>query len=264
MTAVDSATPERGAAPREGAGVRRLAGQTAVVTGGARGIGAAIAQRLSDDGCRVVVWDVVDCAAEPAHSFQPALTQRVDVTAIAAVERAWLDVLARFGQVEILVNNAGINGPVVDTADYPLNAWERVIAVDLTGVFYCCRTVVPHMRQRGYGRIINVSSIAGKEGTAGVCAYCAAKAGVIGFSKALSKELVTAGVTVNCVAPVMTQTELLQQMTPEHIQRARERIPMGRFCTVEEIAAMVAWIASAECSFTTGAVFDLSGGRASY
>jgi 2-dehydro-3-deoxy-L-rhamnonate dehydrogenase (NAD+) len=263
MTEIDSASAARGARVSDAAEVGRLTGQTAVVTGGARGIGAAIAKRLSDDGCRVVVWDVVNCATD-ADAFQPALTQRVDVTDIAGIERAWAEVLAKLGHVEILVNNAGINGPVVDTADYPLHAWEQVIAVDLTGVFHCCRTVVPHMRQRGYGRIVNVSSIAGKEGTAGVSAYCAAKAGVIGFSKALAKELVTAGVTVNCIAPVMTQTELLQQMTPQHIQRARERIPMGRFCTVEEIAAMVAWIASAECSFTTGAVFDLSGGRASY
>jgi NAD(P)-dependent dehydrogenase (short-subunit alcohol dehydrogenase family) len=242
----------------------RLAGQTAIVTGGARGIGLAIAQRLTEEGCRAVIWDVDVSSLTGAASFQPALAQHVDVTNCASIERAFSEAVARFGRIEILVNNAGINGPVAETTDYPLDAWDKVIAVDLTGVFYCCRVVVPHMRERGYGRIVNVSSIAGKEGTAGVSAYCAAKAGVIGFAKALARELATAGVTVNSVTPVMTETELLKQMTPEHIERARKRIPMERFCTVEEIAAMVAWIASPECSFTTGGVFDISGGRATY
>jgi 2-dehydro-3-deoxy-L-rhamnonate dehydrogenase (NAD+) len=241
---------------------RRLSGQTAIVTGGARGIGAAIARRLTDDGCQVVVWDMVD--VPPAEGWRPAMAQRVDVSDFEAIRRALADVLDRFGGVEILVNNAGINGPVAEVTEYPLEAWDRVLAVDLTGVFYCCRVVVPHMRERGYGRIVTIASIAGKEGTPGVAAYCAAKAGVIGFSQALARELVTAGVMVNCITPVMTETELLKEMTPEHIARAREKIPMGRFCTVEEISAMAAWIASPECSFTTGAVFDLSGGRATY
>jgi len=241
---------------------RRLSGQTAIVTGGARGIGAAIARRLTDDGCRVVVWDMVDVPA--AQGWRPAMAQRVDVSDFGAIRRALADVLDQFGRVEILVNNAGINGPVAEVAEYPLEAWDRVMAVDLTGVFYCCRLVVPHMRERGYGRIVTIASIAGKEGTPGVAAYCAAKAGVIGFSKALARELVTAGVMVNCITPVMTETELLKEMTTEHIARAREKIPMGRFCTVEEISAMAAWVASPECSFTTGAVFDLTGGRATY
>jgi NAD(P)-dependent dehydrogenase (short-subunit alcohol dehydrogenase family) len=240
----------------------RLSGQTAIVTGGARGIGAAIARRLTDDGCQVVVWDIVDVS--PAQGWRPAMAQRVDVSDFEAIRHALADVLDRFGRVEILVNNAGITGPVAEVTEYPLEAWDRVLAVDLTGVFYCCRVVVPHMRERGYGRIVTVASIAGKEGTPGVAAYCAAKAGVIGFSKALARELVTAGVMVNCITPVMTETELLKEMTPEHIARAREKIPMGRFCTVEEISAMAAWVASPECSFTTGAVFDLSGGRATY
>ena len=241
---------------------RRLSGQTAIVTGGARGIGAAIARRLTDDGCQVVVWDIVDVS--PVEGWRPAMAQRVDVSDFEAIRHAFATVLHQFGGVEIFVNNAGINGPVADVTEYPLDAWHRVLAVDLTGVFYCCRVVVPHMRERGYGRIVTIASIAGKEGTPGVAAYCAAKAGVIGFSKALARELVTAGVMVNCITPVMTETELLKEMTPEHISRAREKIPMGRFCTVEEISAMAAWIASPECSFTTGAVFDLSGGRATY
>lgn len=194
----------------------------------------------------------------------PALAQRVDVTSIASIHSAFAQAVAKFGSIEILVNNAGINGPVAEVTDYPLDAWDRVIAVDLTGVFYCCRAVVPHMRERGYGRIVNVASIAGKEGTPGVAAYCAAKAGAIGFAKALARELATSGVTVNSVTPVMAETELLREMTPAHIAAARSKIPMNRFVTVQEIAAMVAWIASRDCSFTTGGVFDISGGRANY
>ena len=241
-----------------------LLGQTAIVTGGARGIGLAIAQRLTELGCRAVIWDVDVASLGGSGSFQPALAQCVDVTDRASIERAFTEAVARFDHVEILVNNAGINGPVAEMTDYPLDAWDKVLAVDLTGVFYCCRVVVPHMRERRYGRIVNVSSIAGKEGTAGVAAYCAAKAGVIGFAKALARELATDGITVNSVTPVMAETDLLKQMTPEHIAVARSRIPMGRFCTVKEIAAMVAWIGSPECSFTTGSVFDISGGRATY
>jgi len=243
---------------------KRFSGQTAIVTGGARGIGLAIAQRLTEEGCRAVVWDVDVASVTGAGMFHPALAQSVDVVDLTSIERAFAEAVRKFGRIEILVNNAGINGPVVGVTEYPLEAWDKVLAVDLTGVFYCCRVVVPHMRERGYGRIVNMSSIAGKEGNPGVAAYCAAKAGVIGFSKALAQETVTAGVTVNCVTPVMTETEILKQMTPEHIERARGRIPMGRFCSVEEIAALTAWIASPECSFTTGGVFDISGGRATY
>jgi NAD(P)-dependent dehydrogenase (short-subunit alcohol dehydrogenase family) len=239
-----------------------LNGQAAIVTGGARGIGLGIAAELARQGCRVALWDLDFAAAE--IGFGPALEQQVNVTDSAAVERAFATASGELGRIEILVNNAGINGPVADVPSYPLDAWDRVIATDLTSVFYCCRTAVPHMRRHGYGRIVNVASIAGKEGTPGVAAYCAAKAGVIGFAKALAREVVTDGITVNCVTPVMTVTGLLAQMTPEHIEEARAKIPMGRFCAIEEIAAMVAWIASPACSFTTGAVFDLSGGRATY
>jgi 3-oxoacyl-[acyl-carrier protein] reductase len=196
--------------------------------------------------------------------FDPVLRQQVDVSNLESVEQAFAAALEAVETVSILVNNAGINGPVAATWDYPPEAWNRVIAIDLTGVFYCCRAAVPHMRQRGYGRIVNVASIAGKEGMPGIAAYAAAKAGVIGFTKSLAKELADTKVSVNCIAPVITETDLFKQMTPEHIAAAKAKIPMGRFLAVPEIAAMVAWIASPECSFTTGFTFDLSGGRATY
>jgi 3-oxoacyl-[acyl-carrier protein] reductase len=242
-----------------------LAGQSAIVTGGARGIGLGIARRLADEGARVALWDV-DFAGFDAGTagFAPADVQTVNVADIAAVERAFAGTEAALGKVDILVNNAGINGPVLPTWEYPLDAWDRVLAVDLTGVFYCCRVAVPGMRARGYGRIVNVASIVGKEGAPGISAYAAAKAGAIGFTKALARELVGSGVLVNAIAPVITETDLFKEMTPEHIASARAKIPMDRFLRIPEIAAMVAWIAGPECSFTTGFVFDLSGGRATY
>ncbi len=232
-----------------------LSGTTTVVTGGSRSIGRAIADHFGDLGCRLVVWDI-----EPHGSDAMA----VDVADEAAVDQAMADTVEALGHVDILVNNAGVNGPTVPAWDYPLAAWQRVLDIDLTGTFLCCRAVAPHMRARGAGRIVNVASIAGKEGNAQACAYSAAKAGVIGFTKALAKELVGDGVTVNCVTPAMTETALLNEMTPDYIEAVRALIPMGRLCERHEIAAMVAWIASAECSFTTAAVFDLSGGRATY
>jgi 2-dehydro-3-deoxy-L-rhamnonate dehydrogenase (NAD+) len=236
----------------------------AIVTGGARGIGLGISRRLAADGCRVVVWDWDLAPLAGVADFKPAASHKVDVTNYGAVERAAAEVAQMFGQIHILINNAGVNGPVIPTWDYPLEAWNRVLAVDLTGVFHCCRAAVPHMRAKGYGRIVNIASIAGKEGMPGISAYSAAKAGVIGFAKALARELVTAGITVNCLTPGITETELFREMTDEHIASARSRIPMGRFCTVDEIAAMTAYVASPACSFTTGALFDLSGGRATY
>ena len=192
------------------------------------------------------------------------IVQAVNVADLAAVEHAAAATETALGKVDILVNNAGINGPVAPTWEYPPEAWDKVLAVDLTGVFYCCRAVVPGMRTRGYGRIVNVASIAGKEGSPGIAAYAAAKAGVIGFTKSLARELVDSGVLVNAIAPVITETDLFREMTAEHIATARGKIPMNRFLRVPEIAAMVAWIASPECSFTTGFAFDLSGGRATY
>jgi 3-oxoacyl-[acyl-carrier protein] reductase len=242
-----------------------LQGQVAIVTGAARGIGRGIAARLAREGCRVVVWDLDPSAFDAtAAGFVPAAIETVDVSDLASVERAFAATMEQVGGLDILVNNAGISGPVLPVWEYPPEAWDRVLAVDLTGVFYCCRVAVPRMREAGYGRIVNVSSITGKEGSPGIAAYASAKAGVIGFTKSLALELIGSGVLVNCITPVITETDLFRELTPEHIASAKSKIPMGRFLTVDEIAAMVAWIASPECSFTTGATFDLSGGRGSY
>lgn len=242
-----------------------IKGQVAIVTGGVRGIGLAIAKRLAADGCQVVIWDRhVEAFDSHKAGFTPADIQNVDVSHYESVELAWSATVARTGHVDIMVNNAGINGPVTPVWDYPLDAWSKVLAVNLSGVFHCCRVATPSMRAAGYGRIINVASAAGKEGVPGIAAYAAAKHGVVGFTKSLSRELSTSGVLVNCIAPVMTETDLLKEMTPEHIAASKAKIPMGRFLGVDEIAAMVAWIAGPECSFTTGFTFDLSGGRANY
>jgi 3-oxoacyl-[acyl-carrier protein] reductase len=243
----------------------RLDGQTAIVTGAARGIGRAIARLLAERGCRVVVWDR-DLAplADGSDAFVPAHAAQVDVAHHGAVAKAFDDAVARFGRVEILVNNAGINGPIAPSWDYPLEEWDRVVAIDMTAVFYASRQAAKHMRANGYGRIVTIASIAGKEGVPYIAAYSAAKAGVIGFSKALAKELTDCGVTVNCIAPALTETDLLKGMTDDHIARMKAKIPMGRLVQVDEIAEMAAWIASPACSFTTGVVFDITGGRATY
>jgi 3-oxoacyl-[acyl-carrier protein] reductase len=243
----------------------RLDGQTAIVTGAARGIGRAIARLLAQRGCRVVVWDR-DLAplADGSDAFVPAHAAQVDVADHGAVAKAFDDAVARFGRVEILVNNAGINGPIAPSWDYPLEDWDRVVAIDMTAVFYASRQAAKHMRANGYGRIVTIASIAGKEGVPYIAAYSAAKAGVIGFSKALAKELTDCGVTVNCIAPALTETDLLKGMTDDHIARMKAKIPMGRLVQVDEIAEMAAWIASPACSFTTGFVFDITGGRATY
>lgn len=240
-------------------------GQGVIVTGGARGIGRGIAERLMAEGCRVAIWDrdLVPLKSE-TPGRKPAFSYEVDLTNLDAVVRAFRATVQALGDVHVLVNNAGINGPVCETIEYPPELWNQVIAVNLTAVFHCCRTVVPHMKERAYGRIVTVASIAGKEGIAKIAPYSASKHGVIGFCKSLARELVGTGILVNCVAPVITETELFKEMTPEHIAVSLSRIPMGRFVKIEEIAAMVAWIASPECSFTTGFVFDLTGGRADY
>ena len=210
------------------------------------------------------MWDRDITPLKDIADFKPVLAQAVDVTKLDAVESAFKAALAATGEVQIFINNAGVNGPVCKVWDYPPDAWDRVLAVNLTGVFYCCRTVVPHMRERGYGRIVTVASIAGKEGNPNISAYSASKAGVIGFCKSLARELAGSGVLVNAITPVIVETDLFKEMTQEHINYARSLIPMGRFLQIDEVAAMVAWAASPECSFTTGAVLDLSGGRATY
>jgi len=236
-----------------------LTGRTAIVTGASRGIGAAIARRLANDGARIVVWD-----REPLPAPAGSHVEAVDVSDLASVEAGFARTLAAVGRVDILVNNAGVNGPTVPVVEYPVEAWHRVLAVDLTGVFFCCRTVAPHLTANGFGRIVNIASIAGKEGNPNGAAYTAAKHGVVGFTKAFALELAQTGVTVNAIAPAITETDLFKEMTPEYIAGRKARIPMGRFCTVDEIAAMVAFVAGPDCSFTTGFTFDISGGRATY
>jgi len=242
-----------------------LAGQTAIVTGGVRGIGLGIAQRLSQEGCHVVIWDRdISVFDETRAGFKPVHLQSVDVSDLNSVQAAYKETCTKVKSIEILVNNAGINGPVLPVMEYPEDQWQRVLAVNLNGVFYCTKAVLPAMKNAGYGRIVNVASAAGKEGVPGIAAYAASKHGVVGFTKSLSRELAETGVLVNCIAPVMTETDLLKEMTAEHIAASKAKIPMGRFLQIKEIAAMVAWVASAECSFTTGFTFDLSGGRANY
>ena len=199
-----------------------------------------------------------------AAGFEPARLDVVDVTDPASIGAGVAAALTVTGRIDILVNNAGINGPVHPVADYPLDAWTKVLTTDLTSVFLCCKAVVPAMTAAGYGRIVNIASIAGKEGNPGIAAYAAAKAGVIGFTKSLAKELVGSGILVNAVAPAITETDLFAEMTAEHIATAKAKIPMNRFAQIPEIAATVAWAASPDCRFTTGFTFDVTGGRATY
>lgn len=247
-----------------------LSSRVAIVTGSARGIGLAIAERLLQSGASVCLWDVDETAlAETlgklvqSHGERVAVAQ-VDVTSEESTQAAAAQTLAAFGKVDILVNNAGIAGNNAKTWELKPEDWRRVVDINLTGAFLCCRAVVPHLLANGYGRIVNIASIAGKEGNPNAAHYSASKAGVIALTKSLGKELATNNVTVNCVTPAVIETDILTQMTQAHIDYMLSKIPMGRFGQKEEAAAMVAWLCSEECSFTTGAVFDLSGGRATY
>jgi NAD(P)-dependent dehydrogenase (short-subunit alcohol dehydrogenase family) len=243
-----------------------MKGRNAVVTGGAAGIGLAVAQRLAASGARVSVWDRDEGALAAAAAALGAGTHtaRVDVSDDILVNRALHETLGSIGRIDALVCSAGITGPNTTTWDYPVADWKQVLDINLTGVFLCNRAVAPHMRGNDYGRIVNIASIAGKEGNPNACAYSASKAGVISLTKSLGKELATTGVRVNCVTPAAVKTGMFSQMTQAHIDFMRSKIPMGRFGEVREIAALVAWLCTEECSFSTGAVFDLSGGRAVY
>ncbi len=241
--------------------VERFANRVAVVTGGVSGIGAGIAARLAAEGAHVSLWD-----RDAATLAKVAATHKasVDVTDAAAVQRAADETAEALGRIDIMVAAAGITGPNAPVWDYPVSDWDRVIDVNLNGVFYCNRAVVPHMLRNNYGRIVNIASVAGKEGNPNAAAYSASKAGVIGLTKSLGKELARTDVRANCVTPAAVSTPLFAQMTQEHIDFMLSKIPLGRFGEIDEIASLVCWLASEECSFSTGAAFDISGGRATY
>lgn len=245
-----------------------LTGKRAIVTGGARGIGLAIAARLLASGAVVTLWDrdapALDAAVKRLAGSGEVHTAAVDLTDDAAVTAATNRTLGAMGGIEILINNAGITGPNATTWEYPVAEWRKVIEVDLTAPFLCCRAVVPHLVKAGWGRIVNIASVAGKEGNPNAPAYSAAKAGLIGLTKSLGKELAKSNVLVNCVTPAVAETDILKQMTEAHVAFMLGKIPMGRFVQIDEIAALVLWLASPECSFSTGAVFDITGGRSTY
>lgn len=245
-----------------------LSAKRAVVTGGARGIGRAIAERLLKSGAVVSLWDrdqaVVESTAAELSGTNAVHSVTVDISNAGEVAAATAETVSSLGGIDILVANAGITGPNLQVWEYPPEAWRQVIEVNLNGVFFCCRSVVPLMIKQNYGRIVNVASIAGKEGNPNASAYSASKAGVIAFTKSLGKELAGYDIAVNCITPAAAKTALFEQMTQEQIDYMLAKIPRGRFLLIEEVAAMVAWLVSQENSFTTGAVFDLSGGRATY
>ena len=241
-------------------------GRAAAITGGARGIGLAVARRLAESGARVALWDENDDALRAAKASLPAgvETFRVDVTNPDEVARVANDTAAALQGIDVLVCSAGITGPNATLADYPVDAWRRVFDVNVHGLFLCNRAVVPIMTRKDYGRIVNIASVAGKEGNPNASAYSASKAAVIGLTKSLGKELAKTGIRVNCVTPAAVRTAIFDQMTQQHIDFMLSKIPLGRFGTVDEIAALVCWLGSEDCSFSTGAVFDASGGRATY
>jgi 3-oxoacyl-[acyl-carrier protein] reductase len=245
-----------------------LSGRRAVVTGGAQGIGLSIVNRFLDSGAKVSLWDqdasLLEQTCSELESKGSVHAVVVELTDADAVAEATLDTAKALGEIDIFVNNAGIAGPTEPSWEYALEDWRRVIDVDLNAVYYCCRAVVPRMREQDYGRIVNVASIAGKEGNPNAAAYSAAKAGVIALTKSIAKETADKNISVNCITPAAARTRIFDQISQQHIDYMLSKIPRGRFVQVEEIAAMVTWLVSEENSFTTGGVFDLSGGRATY
>ena len=242
--------------------------RNAIVTGAAQGIGRAIAERLLASGAAVSLWDrdaeLLNATARELTHAGEVSTAVVDVTDADDVAGAFASAVERHRAVDIMVNNAGIAGPTMPSWEYPLEEWRSVVDVDLNGVYYCCRAALPHMRERNYGRVVNVASIAGKEGNPNAAAYSAAKAGVIALTKSLAKETADRNIAVNCITPAAAKTRIFDQISQTHIDYMLSKIPRGRFLALDEAAAMVAWVVSEENSFTTGAVFDLSGGRATY
>src|SRR5581483_4350724 len=258
------ATGQRG--PKSMANDIDLKGRTAVVTGGAQGFGRAISERFVKSGARVAIWDQdIALAQKTARALGPGVTAiACDVADADAVAKAVDATLGGLGQIDILVNNAGIAGANAKTWETEVAEWRKVMRINLDGPFICSRAVVPHMIGRNYGRIVNIASIAGKEGNPNAAHYSASKAGVIALTKSLGKELAQTGVLVNCVTPAAAKTAIFDQMTEQHISYMLSKIPMNRFVTVDEVAALVCWLASEDCSFSTGAVFDISGGRGTY
>ena len=244
-----------------------LKDRVAIITGGAQGFGLAISKRIIESGGKVVIWDIDEIAVEAALkeiNSNDLSFKKVDVTNFEEIEKALLETENELGKIDLFVNNAGITGMNAKVWDYPLDEWKKVIELDLNSTFYCCKAVVPHMIKNNYGRIVNIASIAGKEVNPNASAYSTAKAGVIGFTKSLGKELADKNIAVNCVTPAAAKTRIFDQMTQEHIDYMLSKIPRNRFAKVNELASLVCWLLSEENSFTTAAVFDLSGGRATY
>lgn len=243
----------------------RFKGQVAIVTGGASGVGREVAARLTQEGAKVVLWDMnVDALADAKAATGAVDAVQLDVTDAEAVQAAADAVAEKLGRVDVLIASAGITGATVPVQEFPLDSWRRVIDINLNGLFYCCRAVIPHMLKNDYGRIVNVSSVAGKEGNPNASAYSASKAGVIGFTKSLGKELARTGIRVNALTPATFKSPILEQLPQSQVDYMLSKIPAGRLGEVHEVAAMISWMASAECSFTTASTFDISGGRTTY
>ena len=244
-----------------------LKNKVAIVTGGAQGFGFAITEKFLSSGAKVLIWDIDENEANVALkklNNENCSYQKVDVNNFNDIEKTLKQIESSHGKIDIFINNAGITGMNATIADYPTDEWKKVINLNLNAVFYCCKAVVPYMIKQNYGRIVNISSIAGKEGNPNAGAYSTSKAGVIGLTKSLGKELAQKNIAVNCVTPAAAKTRIFDQMTKEHIDYMLSKIPRNKFAKVEELASLVAWLSSEENSFSTAAVFDLSGGRATY
>ena len=241
-----------------------LKDKVAIITGGAQGFGYSMVERFSKSGAKVVIWDKDEELLKSLTLPENVNYELVDITSYDSVQKATIATLDKNNKIDILINNAGIAGPSFKTWEYPIDQWQNVIDIDLTGLFYCCKSIVPHMIKANYGRIVNIASIAGKEGNPNAMPYSAAKAGVIALTKSLGKELADKNIAVNCVTPAAAKTRIFDQISQEHIDYMLSKIPRGRFIKVDELASMVSWLVSEENSYTTGAVFDLSGGRANY